>query len=241
MSEQQLDEFDSLLSLVITHYHLYSSIPSAEKAEELYGVPQIYIENAFKDETFCNTLTEAGIVLEHFDAALGWKGNVLTETQLAVANQVLDSQDLRTNKKKLQDLGVSNNTYQAWLKDPVFQAYLKQRAEDMLKDNEHEVNLAFLAKIQAGDLSAVKFYKELTGEYVPQRAGNNQIDTHSIIVSIIEIIDEEVTDRDTQLRIAERIKSLISAQSIAAALVGGSPVGVEISQPEVVPTRRIEL
>jgi hypothetical protein len=231
-------DFNNLLSLIVTHYNVHGNIPSAEKAEELYKVPGILVEQAFKSEAFTTALTEYGIVLEHFSLEDDWQANVLTPLQLSVANQVMDLTDLRTLKKKLQDLSVSTRTYDAWLKDPVFQNYLRTRAERLLDDNAHEVNLAVMAKIQSGDLAAVKFFKELTGEYVPQRANSNQVDTHSIIVGIIEIIDEEVLDQDTQLRIADRIKALISRETTASALL--NPEGA-IAQPEVVPIRRIEI
>lgn len=254
ITPEQLD----LLTYVHTHYQLYGTIPSEDAASE-YGIPRKLFIDAFNNSTFRSALEERGIILKRFEGD-DWTSKGLTPHQLLVANQLLDLTDQRTTKKKLQELQVNTQTYQAWLKDPAFAAYLKTRAQQLLGENDHEVNLAFLDKIRSGDIKAVQFYYEMMGIYVPQRAGVNQVDVQGLIVKIIEIIDDVVDDNDIKFVIGERLKRLIATQHMASQLVNGSntepPVGPlslpvikdvtatsedGIELPTVVATRKIDL
>jgi hypothetical protein len=98
---------------------------------------------------------------------------------------------------------------------------MHKRAEQLIGENQHEVDLALLDRVRSGDLKAIEYYNELTGRFVRERAnsGTSNIDVQSIIISILEIIDDEVHDNATALRISERLRSLIRRQTIAGELV----------------------
>lgn len=163
----------------------------------------------------------------------------LTPIQLIVANTMLDLIDTRSQKKKLQDLNVSTTTYNTWLKDPTFQGYLKERAEGMLGENQHEAHLALLDKVRMGDLKAIELYYEYQGIYTRASASQvnaNQVavDVQNLLVRIIEIINDEVDDPNTAARIADKFKGLMQARTIAGELVQPT-----IEQPEIASARVI--
>lgn len=211
---------------------------SADQAFNEYGIKVKDFTTALSKENVRSALAERGVVFERLNE--DFTAYALTPTQLLVANSLLDLTDTRSNKKKLQDLGIATITYNAWLKDPIFRDYLAKRANQMIGDNVHEVDLALLDKIRAGDLKAIEYYNEMTGRFVRAKAGQN-VDVMGIITRIIEIIDEEVEDPATLERLALRIRGAVSARSMAMALTGNSPVGDDdIIVPQVVKALPLE-
>jgi len=157
----------------------------------------------------------------------GGKHDVLTEEQLTAANVMLDLRDNRSQKKKLQDLGVSSQKWQAWLRDPAFQNYLRQRAEGILGDNQHEAANALVDRVRSGDVNAIKFYYEITGRHVSAPQGGNSPNFPALLMRVMEIIQKHVSDTEIVNAIAEDF--LVLAQGVS--------VGVGTT-PMIAPTRK---
>ena len=236
-SDETPSSEEMILSFIEQHFYLTGELLSAEKAYQEFGIPVGMFNKVLKDPGTREALEEKGMVFSRYEED-NWTGKALTPKQLAVANSLLDLTDTRSEKKKLQDLEVHTLTYNAWLRDPVFKKYLAERAKQMIGDNEHQVDLALIDRIKAGDLKAIAYYNEMTGRFVPQRANASQVDIQNVLVKVIEIIAEEVTDKDDALRISNRLKSMIGARNIAGALVGAEEDPIVI--PEVVKVREIE-
>lgn len=167
-----------------------------------------------------------------------WKDTSLDPMQLLVANSMLDLIDTRSQKKKLQDLGVSTGQYAAWMNDPVFSDYMRERAENMLGQGQHEAHLALLDKVRMGDMKAISYYNEMIGRFVTQNTGlgtnTSGSDFKNILVRILEIINDEIDDPAISLRIADKFKGLINAQTVAGHLMGGEE---PIEKPHIADTR----
>lgn len=245
MSNEELTEFEiQLLTFLDQQYQLTGQLLTADKAYEEYGIPVKDFEAAFKKSGFRDSLAERGVVFERLgNNSDSWIAKSLTPLQLLAASALLDLTDTRTNKKKLQDLGISTAKYNSWLKDPVFKNYLAERANQLIGENEHEVQLALLDRIRAGDMKAIMYYNEMTGKYVPvssqprPSSNPNNIDIQAILVRVIEIVNEEVNDPKEILAISTRLRSLIGANNMANALMMGEQDPIEM--PEVVQTRQI--
>lgn len=236
------NQFDKslLLSFIEQHFNLTGQILSAEKAYEEFGIPHTHYNSVLNDTACREALIEKGVIFERFEKD-DWTSKSLTPTQLAVANTLLDLTDRRSEKKKLQDLEVHTQTYQSWLKDPVFKEYIATRARQMIGDNEHQVDLALLDRIQAGDIKAITYYNEMTGRFVPQRAfttRTDQVDVQNILVKIIEIITEEVSSKDDAMRISNRLRALVTARNVAGALLSDESEPIQI--PEVIKVRELD-
>lgn len=218
------------------HYEwtLKGELDHAEVAKS-YGYTKEEYEAYLGDSGVVSALIDRGINPRHLvtkhDVEIRSK---LTPIQLMVANAMLDLVDTRSQKKKLQDHGINSATYQMWLRDPEFSDYLRQRAESLIGDNQHEAMIALMDKVSGGDLKAIQYYHELTGRYVQQAStpvGTNNQDLHNIVVRMVEIIIDEVDDQDTAARIADRIKGLVIGNQVAHALTGPTEVIVpEIAQ-----------
>lgn len=208
-------------------WNLHGHLPSVDRAVELGLDAKVY-HNTLLKEAFQGALSERGIVLRSVNGSMGlngFKARTLTAEQLAAANTLLDLTDTRSQKKKLQDLSISTTKYQSWLKDPVFKQYLMERAENLLGDNGHEANLALLDSVRSGNIQAIAYFNEMTGRFIPESKrsiSRNNVDMQSIVRSVIEIVQQEVPDLETQQRIGERLIQLIQANQLAAALVANS-------------------
>lgn len=131
----------------------------------------------------------------------------LTELQFVAINVMLDFRDNRSQKKKLADYGISTQQWEGWLNDPVFQDYLQKRGEAILSNNQHEAHLALIDRVRSGDMSAIKYFNQMTGrftEHMPGDAFNPQY----VIMRVIEIITKRVTDPALQQEIAEDLLML---------------------------------
>jgi hypothetical protein len=218
LSEAQ-EEF---LNFLEQYWFEYGLIPTAERAKEL-GIPaELY--DSFKSAEFRKDCLDRGISLRGLHVVgqgtkAEWQNYMLTEEQLTIANVLLDLTDTRSAKKKLQDLGISTATYQAYLRDPGFQNYIRARSENALNDNQHEAHLALIDRVRSGDMSAIKYYNELTGRYVQARDSGGALDVTMVLIRVLEIIQRFVGDAKVQEAIAQEFLKLSEPGALAP--VGG--------------------
>jgi hypothetical protein len=223
---------NDFLNFLEQFWYEHGSLPSKDYCNEILGE---YDTNSlwkcFSRADFRDALLSRGVSLRGTDFAssgLAAKGRVLTEMQLAVANTMLDLRDNRSAKKKLQDLGISTQQYEGWLRDPAYQQYITQRAENALGDNQHEAHLALVGRVRSGDVSAIKYFNEITGRYVPNRVSN--LDISVVLMRVVESVQKHVTDPAIQEAIAQDLMALAQADSSNAntRTVTALPVGVSI-------------
>ena len=210
-----------------------------ERLRDEYGYTASELNSYYADDRIKEALAERGINVSQIRPEEGIKHAKLSPIQLIVANRLLDLTDNRSDKKKLQDSGVTTLQYSAWLSDPEFTGYMRERAEGLLGSSQHEILLALMDKVKARDTSAIKLALEVTGRHVSQTSGNNgpsQHDVSGIIMRVVEIIIDEVEDQPTAMRIAERLQGLVTGAQIAGVMASPAVVIPEIAQPrEITP------
>ena len=190
---------------------LHSNLPTREACVK-QGFGGALFDKAVKNESFKDALIRRGISLSESSA--------LTPEQLTVANLMQDLRDNRSQRKKLQECGVTTAKYEAWLRDPAFQSYLRNRSENMLGDNLHESHLALVDRVRSGDVSAIKYFNEITGRYVPQ--GNEKVDVNGVLMKVLEIIQRHVTDANALSSIAADFLLLADTSQ---------PIGMGLNRP----------
>lgn len=200
-----------------------------DKAAIDYGIPVELFKAAWNKPEFKRELDLRGITVKSAVNGEKWRLKALTELQLTAANVMMDFQDTRSQKKKLADLGVSTAQWQSWLKDRAFQDYLRQRAENILGDNTHEAHLALIDRVRSGDMSAIKYYNEITGRYVPTK--DNNVNVQLILVRVLEIIQKYVQDVRVQDLIAQEFLGLATPE--VPALSPGNVVNIVVGETVV--------
>lgn len=237
--DEDLTEEEEFLNFLEQYWYTYGQIPSQERAAEL-GITKELWQSSFENSEFRKQCLDRGISLRGLkleQSPVGeplWRQQMLTEEQLTVANVLLDITDTRSSKKKLQDLGISTAKYQSFLKDPTYQEYVKQRAENMLGDNQHEAHIALIDRVRSGDMSAIKYFNEITGRYVPSR-GEADVNVAMILMRVIDIIQRYVKDPMIQESIAQEFLVLSEPVRTVQAAVEAAP-----APPEPTPVTPID-
>lgn len=223
-----LTEEEEFLNFLEQYWYTYGAVPTKARAEEL-GIPVALWQSSFSNSEFRKQCLERGISLRGLELDLDlppepiWRQQMLTEEQLTVANVLLDLTDNRSAKKKLQDLGISTAKYESFKKDPTYQAYVQSRAESLLGENQHEAHIALVDRVRSGDMSAIKYYNEITGRYVPSR-GESNINVTLILMQMLEIIQRHVRDLGTQELIAQEFLALSEpTRTVQGALEAPTP------------------
>ncbi len=172
-------------------------VPSAEAVHKYLGTARSTVAKFMDSESFRNACTARGINL------YGAESKGLTAQQLMLANTLLDFADTRSHKKKLQDCGVASQTYQGWLKDPGFSAYMRTRAEALLPDALPEAHLALVDNVRRGDLGSLKLYYEMTGRWSSKTVG--ELNIEFFLMKVIEAVQKHVANADTVAAIADEL------------------------------------
>lgn len=131
----------------------------------------------------------------------------LTPTQLDAVNTMMDIYDSRSKIKRLKDLQISSQTWNTWLRNPTFKAYLQQRGKLLLKDAEPEINYALVDRARSGDMKAIEYLNEMTGVYTP--AATKGVDIHGILYQVLDIVQKRIPDVATQQLIAMDLLAII--------------------------------
>lgn len=147
--------------------------------------------------------------------------SMLRPEQLAAANAILDFSDHRSQKTKLNELGISTTQYAAWLKQPNFQRYVKQRAEALLGDVQHEAHASLLKNVQRGDLNSIKLYYELTGRWSSKTVGD--LNVEFLIIKVIESIQKHVREPEVISAIAEDLNGILNGVPNSGVAIAQAP------------------
>lgn len=153
----------------------------------------------------------------------------LTPQQQAAALTVMNFADERTNKEKLDQLGINEAQYYAWLNDPNFKAFCAEMEANNKQNIRPIATTEFAKKIHGGDWQAIKYYLEITGAATDNEAPQ----TEQLLRTLIEVIQKHVKDKKTIEAIALDLK--LAAQNRTLEVVN-SPreiLGSVVSEDDV--------
>lgn len=233
MEEQEIgikmpltDKQQQVIAFIEQEYLLNSNPPAIEVICERVDVRAETIRSWFKDEAFTTVLKVKCIPFE--DTSKG----VLTPQQLAVINCILDWNDTRSDKKKLQDFKVPFTTYQSWLRDPFFAAYVRERVNSLFASHGSEVMRAHLDMARAGKMDAIKLYYQMNGIYDERNQGVN---VQKLVLSLVEIVTKHVRDPDTINAIAEDLGRQLGLEAPDSSAFNSNTISGQVVKKEAVP------
>ena len=208
LSDAELSEQDYLfLNFCEQYYFSVGHLPTKVEAANPGGYKGLIFDKCVMNATFNKALQVRGITPY---ALLDHEGQVpsqLTTRQLHAVSTVLDKVDQKSLKRKLQEIGISNATWNGWCRDPIFNGYLQARGEAALGLNQHEAHFALVERVKTGDLGAIKYFNELTGRYVPERTKGPDI--NAVILRVIEIIQIYEPNPVIQSQIADALLDVV--------------------------------
>lgn len=180
-------------------------IPSQEIIAKKLQLPIATVIAAWKKELFRRSLLARGLSIEEVNT------EVLTPTQITLANMLINIHDKSSVRQLLEPLGITTTQYNAWLRDPVFQKYLRNRIEKIFEASDFEAYKSLLKSVQDGDIAATKFFFELRGIYNPRVQVD--IDIKSVMVKIVDVIARNVNDPQIVDAISKELGSLAQDES----------------------------
>jgi hypothetical protein len=154
------------------------------------------IQDFLSSQDYCDGMAALGVEIDR-------ESSGLTVEQLGLLTILSNPADGRDLKRKLSHAGISWGKYQAWREQKVFSAAHDKIVGETLKKMMPMAKQQLAAKIASGDISAIKFGMEVTGEHDPN--GKKQLDAKAFLGILLEIIEEEVTDQATLQRIAAKV------------------------------------
>lgn len=192
-------------------FFLEGAIPTKAKISEVFGVTEQTAKKWLESPEFKYILTSKGIISTA-------RTGVLTAPQMQIVNRLLNLGDRRSEREKCAEAGISIQQLAAWRRDKTFMDYMQKRAEAMFKNSDDIAYLNVIRNMSGGDLSAAKFYFEMTGKYQPSMRLDVNVDM--ILARVIEILQVRVKDPQVLEAIASDFDSLMhSGRSFDTAFV----------------------
>lgn len=132
-----------------------------------------------------------------------------------------DREMLASHAAKLKRAGVTPSQWRGWLRQPAFEAAVRELTTDVLGDSVHVAKARLAQKVDAGDQKAIEFVLKMTGEYDPNAPA---IDMDRVFMVIGQVLEEELRDHPGVLaKIAQRLQDGVAVESMrATALPRGS-------------------
>jgi len=194
-----------------------------EKENKSYKIKHTTVNYYLQRKPFITALEKRGIPFRQHTQ------EELTPQQQAAAITIMNFADERSNKEKLDQLGLNEAQYYAWLNDPNFKCFLEE-LESNNKQNIRPVAITeFNKKIYGGDWQAIKYYLEITGA----ASDNETPQTEQLIGMLIEIIQRHVKDRATIAAIAQDIKLAAQNRTLEVVNPPREILGSVVSEDDV--------
>lgn len=201
-------------------------IPSVEKIADVVGVTVPTVKRWFSEEAFRSALQKRGVTLSVDDEA----AKVLTFQQLDIVNKMMNTMDKTSMREKLEDVGITSQQLNQWMRDPNFSGYIRKRAEAQFAGADASAYMSILKGMESGDLNATKLFLEMRGIYNPKVTLEVNVD--AVIVRIIEIIARNVKDPATLAVIADEIEQIEGvARPAAPEMMQALPVAEVTKDP----------
>lgn len=169
-------------------------------------------------EPYCDVSSRAMDILfgrghDQFVQALILRGIVrmgrnLDERQVMALAVLGDYTSPLNIRQKLNRIGVKWYEYQNWMQDPKFSGQMRAIAENALEQATAPAMIGLAERAQVND-NSLKYMLQLTGRYDPNNSATQ--DVRAFLNGVIEIIQRNVTDRETLTHIGDELAFLLKA------------------------------
>ncbi|WP_018250336.1 phBC6A51 family helix-turn-helix protein [Orenia marismortui] len=118
---------------------------------------------------------------------------VPTAKQQKFAELLLDPEDRRTRRAKINEVGVAPSTAYRWLKDRDFLDYLNTQIDIVTDGHLSTAWNSLINQVKRGETQAIKLFFELKGKYKQQHEHKHEGNlTHTLDLSYLS--DEELEE-----------------------------------------------
>lgn len=208
------------LDVIETHWHQYDLWPDLEYIKR--EVPGFSETRAYIKDRFLNALRNRGLpgppVEKKYLDRLGEDAEDAHErfspSQIAVVVVLTDFYDQRSDQAKLRALGVTTTQFNGWMRNKDFKAFFNGMSRKHFAESDHIARKGLISGMEKGDLAAIKYFNELTGESPEER--NVQV----LLSRIVEAIQLHVKDPAVLHKIEQSFAAILgNARAIEADIV----------------------
>ena len=178
-------------------------LPTAEKVADALGIDVLVVRRANRNETLRCALARRGIDL---DLTVTRTGKALLPVQIIAANMMLNLMDKRSVREKLEEIKISQQQFNAWMRQPQFQEFMRRRSEALFSSSDHVAYRALLENVADNDNKALEMFFTMRGKLRTQVDVNINVDV--VVRQLVEIITKHVKDPVILEAIASEIEEL---------------------------------
>lgn len=189
---------DALAAAMLCHMRGKPIDPEALRTEN-DGLPTKQLYALIRTPRFIEALESRGIPSQ--DATR------LTRDMVEVLRILADASLDLSERARVERVGVDWNVFLGWMDFAPFKEQYNQFTQDTIRKAIPAARRALAGEAQRGNLQAIKYMFEYSGEYDP--ATKQVDDVRQMMRDIFTIIAKTVTDQDQLLKIASDMSSMM--------------------------------
>lgn len=201
--------FRHIIAAVDLLYRRNGAIPTINEVMASWeGFDKATVSKAWSTPEFKEALSIRGIEL---DIRQG-----LSAEQLYCIQILSDPSDRRSNKARLESVGVPIGKYRAWMRNPVFARALSDQAEQNLGDGVSTAINRLLAAGDAGEPWAVNKILEISGRWNPNQ--QELQNARTVVLTVMEVLQSKIKDKELLREIVDEVRSRQTTLTIVQSL-----------------------
>lgn len=167
------------------------------------GLTEQHVTQLYRDPEFHRAIYLRGIRSENN----GLDGRMIQALQV-----LTDFTTKKSPATKLRLIGVSPFEYQAWMNYKPFADRLAKLSTKALGGSVHNAKVTLANRAVEGDLNAIKYLFEVTGEHDP--ATKAQFDGMRLVQGMAEIMMEYIKDPEIMREVAGKVQLLVASSGL---------------------------
>lgn len=176
-------QIKTTIALIETYYWKYRRIGTDEELYREYVV-ETCVPEVLSESKYVRYLSSHGVPVD---------GTVtLSPKAVRWIDTLCSAGDTRPLAVKAKASNVTIAQHNAWLKNPLFQTALTSRLEQILPDERNRVHTALAREASGGNVSAIKLYLQVTGEYAEGSGNTDKSEAAGLMQGILEILETHV-------------------------------------------------
>jgi hypothetical protein len=187
-----------------TYWHQNKRYPDDATVIAEFGFSKLQVDALNSSKYWLQSLDRRGIKRPSTEP------NRLSSEQVAAIAVITNFSDTRPAKARLAAMGITDEQLHGWQQDPAFQKELTARAEDTFAHVAPVAKIRLAQQIDKGNLNAIKFYFEITG----QAETPETINVKRAMQTFIDVLQRHVP-----------IETLVKVKAETDAILGVSSIG----------------